>query len=100
VEHAETTRGRDSIEGGSPEDGVARLSGVSLRSVKRIAQERPVVQVDDKAERDKRQIGRPSTVQNFRKQVVGILQETPELASLEILRRVREAGYHRNALAA
>jgi transposase len=32
-------------------------------------------------------------VANFRKQVVGILQETPDLASLEILRRVREAGY-------
>ena len=76
-----------------PKTEVARLSGVSLRSVKRIAQEMPVVHVDDKAERNKRQIGRPSTVQNFRKQVVGILQETPELASLEILRQVREAGY-------
>jgi hypothetical protein len=49
--------------------------------------------VDDAAERSQRQIGRPSTVANFRKHVVGILQETPDLASLEILRRVREAGY-------
>jgi transposase len=72
---------------------VARLTGVSLCSVKRIAQESPVVHVDDAAERIKRQIGRPSRVANFRKQVVGILQETPDLASLEILRRVREAGY-------
>jgi transposase len=72
---------------------VARLTGVSLCSVKRIAQESPVVHVDDAAERTKRQIGRPSMVQNFRKQVVGILEETPDLASLEILRRVREAGY-------
>jgi transposase len=69
------------------------MTGVSLRSVKRIAQEEAVRHVDDKAERNKRQIGRPSTVQNFRKQVVGILQQTPELPSLEILRRVREAGY-------
>jgi transposase len=61
--------------------------------VKRIAQESPVVHVDDAAERSQRQIGRPSRVANFRKQVIGILQETPELASLEILRRVREAGY-------
>jgi len=61
--------------------------------VKRIAQESPVVHVDDAAERSQRQIGRPSTVANFRKQVVGILQETPDLASLEILQRVREAGY-------
>jgi len=58
-----------------------------------MAQESPVGHVDDAAERTKRQIGRPSTVQNFRKQVVGILAETPDLASLEILRRVREAGY-------
>jgi len=33
---------------------VVRMSGVSLRSVKRIAQEEPVVHVDDKAERNKR----------------------------------------------
>jgi transposase len=72
---------------------VARLTGVSLCSVKRIAQESPVVHVDDVAERAKRQIGRPSTVANFRKRVVEILQEKPDLASLEILRRTREAGY-------
>jgi transposase len=81
------------LKAGHPKTEVARLSGVSLRSVKRIAQEEPVVHVDDHAERNQRQIGRPSTVQNFRKQVVGILQETPGLASLEILRRVRSAGY-------
>ena len=49
--------------------------------------------MDDEAERNKRQIGRPSTVQNFRKQVLGILEETPDMPSLEILRRAREAGY-------
>src|SRR6201993_2543252 len=81
------------LKAGHPKTEVARLSGVSLRSVKRIAQEEAVRHVDDKAERNKRQIGRPSTVQNFRKQVVGILQQKPELSSLEILRRVREAGY-------
>ena len=81
------------LRAGHRKSEVARLTGLSLCSVKRIAQEGPVVHVDDGAERAKRQIGRPSTVQNFRKQVVGILQETPELASLEILRRVREVGY-------
>jgi len=81
------------LRAGHRQKQVARLTGVSLCSVKRIAQEVPVVHVDDAAERVKRQIGRPSRVQNFRKQVVGILEETPELASLEILRRVREAGY-------
>src|SRR6516162_9188590 len=81
------------LKAGHRKTEVARMSGVSLRSVKRVAQEEPAVHVDDEAERKKRQIGRPSTVQNFRKQVVGILQETPDLPSLEILRRVREAGY-------
>ena|SRR5215831_18642823 len=83
------------LKAGHRKTEVARMSGVSLRSVKRIAQEQPVVHVDDKVERSKRQIGRPSTVQNFRKQVGEILEETPDLASLEILRQVREAGYPR-----
>ncbi len=81
------------LKAGHSKTEVARLAGVSLCSVKRIAQESPVVHVDDAVERSQRQIGRPSTVANFRKQVVGILQETPDLASLEILRRVREEGY-------
>jgi transposase len=81
------------LKAGHSKTEVARLTGVSLCSVKRMAQESPVLHVDDAAERSKRQIGRPSTVANFRKQVIGILQETPELASLEILRRLREGGY-------
>ena len=72
---------------------MARLAGISLCSVKRIAEETPVVHIDDAAEREKRQIGRPSLVENFRKLVVAILEEKPDLPSLEILRRVREAGY-------
>jgi transposase len=81
------------LKAGHGKAEVARLAGVSLCSVKRIAQEGPVVHVDDHAERAKRQIGRPSTVVTFRKQIVEILREQPDLASLEILRRVREAGY-------
>lgn len=81
------------LKAGHPKSEVARLSGVSLRSVNRIAEETPVVHVDDAAEREKRGIGRPSLVQNFRKLIVEILEEKPDLASLEILRRVREAGY-------
>jgi hypothetical protein len=81
------------LKAGDAKTEVARLSGVSLRSVQRIAEESPVGHVDDAKERAQRQIGRPSTVTNFRKQVVEIVQETPDLASLEILRRVRESGY-------
>jgi transposase len=81
------------LKAGHPKTEVARLSGVSLRSVKRIAEEEPVVHVDDQAERSKPQIGRPSTVATFQKPVLEILQQQPDLASLEILRRVRERGY-------
>lgn len=81
------------LKAGHSKTEVARLSGVSLRSVKRIAEERPVEHVEDARERAKRQSGRPSTVADFRKQVVEIVRETPDLASLEILRRVKESGY-------
>ena len=81
------------LKAGHSKTEVARLAEVSLCSVKRIAQESPVEHVDDAAERNQRQIGRPSMVASFRKQVVGILEEAPDLASLEIFRRVREAGY-------
>jgi transposase len=81
------------LKAGHAKSEVARLAGVSLCSVKRIAQESPVLHVDEVAERARRQIGRPSRVASFRNQVVGILQEEPNLATLEILRRVREAGY-------
>jgi transposase len=81
------------LKAGHPKTEVARLSGVSLRSVNRIADEGPVVHVDDAMERAKRQIGRPSMVANFRKEILAILEESPDLASLEILRRVREQGY-------
>ena len=72
---------------------VASLTGVSLRSVNRMAEEAPVDHIDDAAERVKRRIGRPSLVEDFRKLVVEILQEKADLPSLEVLRRVREAGY-------
>jgi hypothetical protein len=75
------------LKAGHAKTEVARLSGVSLPSVKRIAEESSVVHVDDAAERAKRQIGRPSTVVNFRKPILEILQQTPDLAPLEILRR-------------
>src|SRR5260370_37945742 len=81
------------VKAGPSKAEVARLAGVSLCSVKRIAEEVPVVDVDDAAEREKRRIGRPSKVEDARKLVVKILEEKPDLPSLEILRRVREAGY-------
>ena len=81
------------LKAGHSKAEVARLAGVSLCSVKRIAEEVPVVHVDNAAEREKRRIGRPSIVEDFREIIVKILEEKSDLPSLEILRRVREAGY-------
>jgi transposase len=81
------------LKAGHAKTEVAGWTGVSLRSVHRLAGEAPVDHVDDAAERVKRGIGRPSLVEDFRKLVVEILQEKADLPSLEVLRRVREAGY-------
>jgi len=81
------------LKAGHGKTEVARLTGVSLCSVKRIAQEGPVMHVDDAAERAQRQVGGPSTVANSGNQSWRFWQHTPDLASLEILRRVRETGY-------
>jgi transposase len=81
------------LKAGHPKTEVARLTGVSLHSVKRMADEAPVAHIDDAVERVKRRIGRPSLVEGFQKLIVEILQAKADLPSLEVLRRVREAGY-------
>lgn len=78
---------------GHREQEVARLAGVSVRSVRRIGKEAPVSHVDDRAEVQSRGVGRPSKAAPYREQVQEILASEPGLMSLEILRRVRECGY-------
>ena len=67
------------IKAGHPKTEVARLAGVSARSIHRIAEENPVVDVNDSAERALRHIGRPSIVEDFRKFVLDILNEKADL---------------------
>ena len=81
------------LKAGHAKTEVARLAGVSARSVHRIAEESPVAHVDDSAERAQRHIGRPSMVDDFRKSVLEILKERADLPSREILRRIRAAGF-------
>ena len=83
--------GHDQIE-------VARIAGLSERSVRRIAGEPAVVHVDDRQERNERRIGRPSKVEAFRRLVQELVEEVDEerhspLKSVEILRRARLEGY-------
>src|SRR5258708_24557115 len=63
------------LKAGHRKAEVSRLTGVSLCSVKRIAQEGPVVHVDDAAERAQRQGGRPRRGGDFRQPVLGILPQ-------------------------
>lgn len=81
------------LRAGHSQVEVARLAGVSLRSVKRVAKEGDIEHVDDAAERLRREIGRPSLVQDFRKSIVELLEKEPDLLSVEVLRRMRLEGY-------
>jgi transposase len=81
------------LKAGLPQAEVARLAGVSLRTVRRVQDEPAVVGVEDEAERERRGVGRPAKAEPFRKLVGELLGEEPELMSLEILRRARLAGY-------
>lgn len=88
------------LKAGHSQLEVARLAGVSRRSVQRIAEEAAVEHVDDAGERRQRGIGRPSLTETFRKFITEVLAEEPALKSVEILRRARLAGYtgHKSAL--
>lgn len=72
---------------------VAKLAGVSVRSVQRVEAEPTVNSVNNEAERERRGIGRPSKAAPFRSFVVELLAKEPELMSLEVLRRARLDGY-------
>ena len=79
------------LKAGHPKTEVARLAGVSARSVHRFAEEHPVVDVNDSAERAQRHILRPSIVEDFRKLVLDSLKEKADLCSPgEIPRWVRD----------
>jgi len=81
------------VRAGHALEEVRKLAGVSVRSIRRIAAEDSVAQVDDVAARAATGVGRPSKVQGFRKLIVELLATEPHLKSLELLRRARLAGY-------
>jgi len=72
---------------------VAALSGVSVRSVRRVEGEPVVTSFDTDAERTRRRVGRPSKAEPFRQFLVGELAKEPELLAVELLRRARGKGY-------
>ena len=81
------------LKAGHSRAEVAELTGVSIRSVKRVAKEGVITQVDDAAARVTRGIGRPILVEDFRKPIADLLDQERDLKSVEVLRRMRLAGY-------
>jgi transposase len=81
------------LDSGHTQAEIAIMAGISERTVRRIAQEPKVRDIDDKAERSKRHIGRPSKTDPFRKFVLDTLKGEPDLLSVELLRRARELGF-------
>jgi hypothetical protein len=81
------------LKAGHSRAEVAQLTGVSIRSVKRVAKEGAITYVDDAAARVTRGVGRPSLVEDFRKPIADLLEQERELKSVEVLRRMRLAGY-------
>ncbi len=71
----------------------SRIAKVSLRTVQRILEEPGAEQADDGRERARRRIGRPSTAKLYKSLAENLVQEEPQLASIEILRRARLEGY-------
>jgi hypothetical protein len=74
---------------------VSALSGVSEKTARRIAAENPITNVDNGAERARRQVGRPSKAEAYRPVLVQALTEAPTLRSVELLHRARLAGHRR-----
>jgi hypothetical protein len=72
---------------------VAQLADVSISSVKRIAKEPDIRHFEDAAERKRRRIGRPGTVQGFRKVVADILRREPQIKTVDVLHQIRLRGY-------
>lgn len=81
------------IEAGLTAAQAAAASGVSERSVWRIAKESPATDTADGAAARERGVGRPSKTREFREFVVETLKDEPDLPAVELLHRARGRGY-------
>jgi transposase len=72
---------------------IARETGVSVRAVRRICIEQPVEETTESEQAARRRVGRPSIVAPFRDRIEEILAGERELPTLEVLHRLRGAGY-------
>jgi transposase len=80
-------------QAGHSSSETAKIAGVSVRSVKRIAQEATVSLNEDPQTLRSCRVGRPSKADGFRKFVTEILEDDPDLPTVELLHRARQSGY-------
>lgn len=81
------------LRAGHAQKDVAKRTGVSIDTIRRVKRESEVTETNDAAERRARGIGRPSKAAPFAAKVRAWLTETPTLPTQELLRRAKEAGY-------
>jgi transposase len=79
------------LKAGHTQADIAQRLHISERAVRAIGQEAPVTPEALLAPPPGR--GRPSKVEPFRNQIAALLNEEPELPSLEVVRRMRLQGY-------
>ena len=72
---------------------VATLTGVSERTVRRMAQAPPVTELVPATPGSTCHPGRPSKTEDFREAVADILENEPNLKTVEVLHRLRGKGY-------
>lgn len=72
---------------------VAKRTGTSVDTVRRVRREDEVEHTDDRAERKERRVGRPSKAAPFGQRVSKWLEDEPTLPTQELLRRAKEHGY-------
>lgn len=72
---------------------IAQETGVSARAVRRICVDPPVEETTESAEAIRRRVGRPSVIGPFLGRIEEILAEESNLPTLEVLHRLRGAGY-------
>jgi transposase len=80
------------LAAGRPTKEVALQMGVTARTVQRIAKEPPIGDVDDRAARRRRGVGRPGISERVRERLGALVREDPEAPPLEVLRQLREEG--------
>ncbi len=78
---------------GHTQADVAERAGVSIATVRRIAEEPDIDRMDEGAERVGRALGRPSKAAPFASKVRAWLADDASLPTQELLRRAKEIGY-------